>query len=152
MATMKGRKHEGATERMVALFAEIQNPKRAKTVIANRLRRGETIPGIGQPLYPAGDPRATVLMQLAESAGNTTERRLIQAITEGVSELLPDFPNLDFGLVALARAYRLPESAPFVLFTLGRTVGWIAHALEQYALDEIIRPRAIYTGQAPSRQ
>jgi citrate synthase len=149
MATLKGRKHGGATERVSALFAETQTPKRVKTVLANRLRRGETVPGIGHPLYPAGDPRATMLMQLAESSGNAQEQRLIRAIAEGGSELLFDFPNLDFGLVALARAYRLPESSPLVLFALGRTAGWIAHALEQYASGELIRPRAIYTGPSP---
>jgi DNA-binding LytR/AlgR family response regulator len=34
-------------------------------------------------------------------------------------------------------------------FALGRTVGWIAHAIEQYADDQIIRPRARYIGPVP---
>ena len=58
-------------------------------------------------------------------------------------------PNLDFGLVALAQAHGLPEDAPLILFALGRTVGWIAHAIEQYASGELIRPRAAYTGPGP---
>jgi citrate synthase len=36
-----------------------------------------------------------------------------------------------------------------VLFALGRTVGWIAHAMEQYAVHSLIRPRAAYTGPSP---
>jgi len=63
--------------------------------------------------------------------------------------VLHELPNLDFGLVALARAYGLPPYAPLVLFALGRTVGWIAHAIEQYACGELIRPRASYTGPVP---
>jgi citrate synthase len=64
-------------------------------------------------------------------------------------ELLHDLPNLDFGLAALARTYRLPERAPLILFALGRTVGWVAHAIEQYSTGELIRPRARYTGPEP---
>ena len=37
------------------------------------------------------------------------------------------------------------DHAPFALFALGRTAGWIAHALEQYERDRLIRPRARYT-------
>ena len=149
MATLKGRRHGGATERVAALFEEAGNPRRARAAIANRLRRGESLPGFGHPLYPAGDPRAALLMRLAEASGNEAERRLVRALAKAGSELLHEPPNLDFGLAALARAYGLPDRAPLVLFALGRTVGWIAHAIEQYSTGELIRPRARYTGPAP---
>ena len=55
-------------------------------------------------------------------------------------------PNIDFGLAALARVLKLPEEAPMTIFTLGRTVGWLAHALEQQDTGRLIRPRARYTG------
>jgi citrate synthase len=119
-------------------------------VVANWLRRGETLPGFGHPLYPAGDPRAALLLRLAEDAGNAAERQRIRALSKAVNELLHDYPNLDFGLTALARAFNLPDHAPLVLFALGRTVGWIAHALEQYATGRLIRPRARYIGPPPS--
>jgi len=35
-----------------------------------------------------------------------------QALSHAARELLHDFPNLDFGLVALARTCRLPDHAP----------------------------------------
>ncbi|MBK8035076.1 MAG: hypothetical protein IPK17_37350 [Chloroflexi bacterium] len=50
---------------------------------------------------------------------------------------------------SLARVLALPEDAPLTLFALGRTAGWIAHAVEQYATGELIRPRAVYTGSKP---
>ena len=43
----------------------------------------------------------------------------------------------------------LPEQAPVLLFALGRTIGWIAHAIEEYASGQLIRPRARYTGPMP---
>ena len=149
LATLKGSLHGGATERVAALLAEVQTPRRATAVLASRLRRGERIPGFGHPLYPRGDPRAALLLRLAEASGNRAEWRLVRSLRSAGARLLDDLPNLDFGLVALARAYRLPEPAPLLLFALGRTVGWIAHAIEQYADGHLIRPRARYTGPVP---
>jgi citrate synthase len=149
MATLKGHRHGGGSERVAALFAETTKPRRARAVMANRLRHGESIPGFGHPLYPAGDPRAALLMRLAEASGNKAEWELVQGLSSAGSELLHDLPNLDFGLVALARTYGLPDRAPLILFALGRTIGWIAHVIEQYATGELIRPRALYTGPAP---
>ncbi|MBZ5726065.1 MAG: helix-turn-helix domain-containing protein [Acidobacteriia bacterium] len=150
LATLKGRRHGGETERVAALFREAGSPQRARAVVAGRLRRGERVPGFGHPLYPAGDPRAARLLRLAEASGNEAAWRLVRALRKAGWELLHDLPNLDFGLAALARAYGLPGRAPLVLFALGRTVGWIAHAIEQYATGELIRPRARYTGPDPA--
>ena len=61
-----------------------------------------------------------------------------------------DKPTIDFALVALARALKLPSDAPLTLFALGRTIGWVGQAIEQYARDEIIRPRARYVGPPPN--
>ena len=107
------------------------------------------MPGFGHPLYPAGDPRAALLMRLAEASGNKAEWKLVRALSRAAFELLHELPNLDFGLAALARTYGLPQHAQLVLFALGRTVGWIAHAMEQYASGELIRPRAKYDGPMP---
>jgi citrate synthase len=63
--------------------------------------------------------------------------------------LTRDRPNLDFGLAAVTRAFALPDEAPLVLFAVGRTVGWIAHAMEEYASGRLIRPRARYVGPPP---
>ena len=58
-------------------------------------------------------------------------------------------PNVDAALAALACALDLPRGAASLIFALGRTVGWIAHALEQYE-GRMIRPRARYTGKPPA--
>jgi citrate synthase len=149
MATLKGYKHGGAGERVQTLLADADTPKDARDVIANRLRRGQPPPGFGHPLYPSGDPRALLLLRLAESSGNDTEWRRVRNVLKAGSELLDDHPNLDFGLAAVTRAYKLPAQAPVILFALGRTVGWIAHAIEEYGSGRLIRPRARYTGPAP---
>jgi citrate synthase len=149
LATLKGHRHGGATERLSALFAEVGTPERSRAVVVNRLRRGESLPGFGHPLYPAGDPRATLLLKMAEAAGNKAAWRLVRHLATAGSKVLQARPNLDFGLVAVAWTYGLPDHSPLVLFALGRTIGWIGHAIEQYATGEMIRPRARYTGPPP---
>jgi citrate synthase len=64
--------------------------------------------------------------------------------------VLGEAPTVDFALVAMARALGLPSGAALTLFAIGRTLGWIGHAIEQYEKDAIIRPRAKYVGVLPA--
>jgi citrate synthase len=150
LAALKGARHGGHTRRMEAIFREAGNAGNARPALADRLRRGEQIPGTGHALYPDGDPRGRALLNLArEVAPGSPAVALAQAIADAMKELLREHPNLDFGLVALARALDLPPDTPLALFALGRTIGWIGHAIEEYAQDRLIRPRAAYVGEAP---
>lgn len=151
LAALKGIRHGGHTERMEALFREAGSAEGARRALADRLRRGEQIPGFGLPLYPDGDPRGAALLDLAaEIAPGSPSVACAQALAEAGRELLREHPTIDFGLVALARALDLPERTPLALFALGRTIGWIGHALEEYALGRLIRPRATYVGPMPA--
>lgn len=150
LAALKGARHGGHTQRMEAIFREAGTAERARQTLVDRLRRGEEIPGTGHSLYPEGDPRGKALLALAaEVAPGSPAVALAQALAEAVRELLGEHPNLDFGLVALARALELPRDTPLALFALGRTIGWIGHAIEEYAANRLIRPRAAYVGEAP---
>jgi len=149
LATLKGYKHGGASERTLSLVRQVDSARAARTAIVDRLRQGERVPGFGHPLYPNGDPRGAVLLRLAEASGNDAAWRPFRYLVKAGAELLNDEPNLDFGLAAVTRAYRLPDDAPFLLFALGRMIGWIAHAMEEYASGHLIRPRARYTGPTP---
>jgi citrate synthase len=109
------------------------------------------MPGFGHPLYPDGDIRADMLLQAIREASPGPAPGLLrdQAVAIAVHELTGQQLNIDFALVAAARALKLPAEAPLALFALGRTLGWIAHAQEQYQQPELIRPRARYTGEPP---
>jgi citrate synthase len=150
LAALQGSKHGGHTERVEALFREVGQANQVRATIASRLRRGEGIPGFGHKLYPEGDPRGKLL--LADiTALFPHKTALAQAIVSEVQQTIGQYPTIDFALVTLAQALDLPQGAAIALFALGRTAGWIGHAIEQYSLDQLIRPRARYTGPTPER-
>ena len=64
-------------------------------------------------------------------------------------ELIHETSTIDFALVALQRALKLPSGSALTLFAIGRSIGWIGHAIEQYGREELIRPRAKYVGVMP---
>lgn len=116
----------------------------------SRLKRGETLPGFGHPLYPASDPRATAILEILEKRfGRQPALDLAEEIMAAAWDAIGLAPNIDFALGTLGRALALPRHSPFAIFAIGRSAGWIAHAQEQYRLPELIRPRARYVGDEP---
>ena len=150
LAALQGAKHGGYTDQVEAFLREVETPDRARTIITHRLKRGELLPGFGHPLYPDSDPRGRALLALTSKAfPNSTAVALGKAIATHVRRSIDQHPTIDFALAVLARTLTLPPGAGLALFALGRTIGWIGHAIEQYQLDQLIRPRAQYTGPAP---
>lgn len=149
LAAFRGRRHGGASEEVDLLFREAEQTRDCRKAVASRLRSLGFVPGFGHRLYAEGDPRARKLISLAKASGSQPELKLARGLIDAAQSLTGEQPNLDFGLATLARALRLPGEAPIALFALGRTVGWIAHAIEQYGDDQLIRPRARYIGPVP---
>jgi citrate synthase len=148
LSALSGRFHGGETARAEGLLLELIEGDNPMAVMAGRLARGERLPGFGQPLYPEGDPRAAaILAALAQAAPDAYP--LIETAAAAGFRLIGRRPNVDFALAATATALELPRSAGLGLFIIGRTVGWIAHAIEQYESGALIRPRARYLGPIP---
>ncbi|MFC2967073.1 citrate/2-methylcitrate synthase [Acidimangrovimonas pyrenivorans] len=143
LSALGGPLHGGTTSLVEALMDEISAPADVAGLIETRFRRGDGVPGFGHRLYPDGDPRARALLGLLPpEPGRET---LVATMAESAGR----HPNLDFALVAIRRALALPRGAALALFAIGRTAGWIAHALEQRDEDGLIRPRARYVGVSP---
>jgi citrate synthase len=149
LAALQGYKHGKNTEQVAAFVREVGEARYARIVIAERLQRGEKLAGFGHWLYQDEDPRATVLLTLLRQSQHPDDEvmKMIEAIIEETHKVIGKAPNIDFALVAVEYALRLPRGAALMLFALGRTAGWIAHALEQSG--EMIRPRARYVGRLP---
>jgi citrate synthase len=147
LAALEGTRHGGTTARIEAAWEQLRRARDLRAALADRLRRGEAIEGFGHRLYARGDPRAAVLLELLPSSKAAAFARDFAAAAQRV---LGEAPTVDFALVAVARSLGLPSGAALTLFAIGRTIGWIAHALEQYSQAAIIRPRAKYVGEAPA--
>ncbi len=148
LATLTGPLHGAASERVEALVAEIARPEAAARVLHDRMRRGEQIPGFGHPLYPGGDPRARPILESArELAPRAPALRTVLALVDAMRAAGRPPPNVDAALVALSAALELPAGSGPGLFAVGRTAGWVAHVLEQYQADYVVRPRARYAAE-----
>jgi citrate synthase len=151
LAALEGPKHGGASARAGAMLTSLRHERRVDTAIAERLRRGEPLESFGHPLYRHGDPRASALLELLrEHWGKSAELAFVTSVARAATAATGEPPNLDFALAALSRVLRLPPESPLVLFAIGRSIGWVAHAIEQYATNQLIRPRAKYVGVAPA--
>jgi citrate synthase len=148
LSALSGDRHGGETARAEGLLRELLDGDDPMAVMTGRLARGERLPGFGQPLYPDGDPRATAILAVLVHAAPELHALTTTAAEIGL-RLIGRHPNVDFGLAAAAIGLGLPRSAALGLFVIGRTVGWIAHAIEQYESGILIRPRARYLGPRP---
>ncbi len=83
---------------------------------------------------------------LREAVGEHPLLATTEQLTDATETLDVGPPNAAFALACLARVGEMPDGSASALFTLGRTAGWMAHVLEQYNRDQLLRPRAQYGG------
>jgi len=147
LSALSGPRHGGAANRVEALVQEIGEPEAARRVVNERASRGDPVEGFGHPLYPGGDPRGQVLLELASALAPRAEGvRTCLALVDAMDRDGRGGVTLDAGLVALAAALGLPAGSAVGVFAVARSAGWIAHAVEQYEAGYLVRPRARYLG------
>ena len=144
LAALNGPLHGRASRAITALADDLAHGADAIEALRAWLGEGRAVPGFGHRLYPRGDVRATALL------GRLTLPPAYANLLAAAETVLDERPNVDFALAALAAAHNLPETAPMEIFALARTVGWLAHMLEQAQSGALIRPRARYVGPKPA--
>lgn len=153
LSALSGPRHGGESLRVWAMIDAAMASDDMHGVLQRRLTQpgliqgyGSQLPGFGHPLYPDGDPRGRMLIQMLEAQAGNAEIAALLALADIASELTGQAPNIDFALAAIEHAFGLARGASQTLFALGRCAGWIAHAIEQAASGQLIRPRARYVG------
>src|SRR5437879_12891042 len=165
VATLKGPRHGGANEDVLAMLHAIGDPAEAEAFVGERLgaraalsrqERGDPkarVPGFGHRVYRVDDARARVLRAMAETMAEATGRRRLFEVAERVYDAMrarTSLPaNVDFVSAGVYDPLGIPPDFCTSIFAVGRIAGWCAHALEQYADNRLIRPRADYYGPAP---
>jgi citrate synthase len=157
LGALKGPLHGGAPGPALDVVFEIGNPERAEAVLRAKLDRGERLMGFGHRVYRVRDPRADVLAAAAErlyaadadrdlyGLALEVERTALRLLAEYKPDRRLD-TNVEFYTALLLHGLGLPTGLFTPTFALGRVAGWAAHALEQRALDHLIRPQSEYVG------
>jgi citrate synthase len=165
IGTLKGPRHGGANEDVLAMLQEIGAPNRADPYIRARLAARERmskaeradprnrIPGWGHPVYRVDDPRAAHLRaigrRLAERTGATDFYETADAAYRVMKTETTLPVNVDFFSAVIYQALDIPIDLCTSIFATSRIAGWCAHIMEQYADNRLIRPRAHYIGPGP---
>jgi citrate synthase len=151
LATLDGPLHGGASASIHRALAEAER-EGSGTVLSRFLSEGRSLPGFGHLRYPGGDPRGRVLLdQLAATPPDAERWALVAEFLAASARGTPVPPNVDFALAALSFTAGMEADAGEAVLAIARTVGWIAHALEEYAEEpRRFRPQAVYFGPDPA--
>ncbi|MBB5937576.1 citrate synthase [Streptomyces zagrosensis] len=143
--------HGAASGLAHRMLTEALDRGSAAAVVADQLRAGGRVPGLGHRIYPAQDPRAQALFGLLADVPGAADAlaaaREVEATAAHRTEL---HANVDLALAVLTVSSGMPTEAGETMFAVGRVAGWIAHALEEYAERPLrMRPSGQYRGPKP---
>ncbi|SEC31071.1 citrate synthase [Streptomyces sp. 2131.1] len=151
LGVLEGPLHGAASGLAHRMLAEVLERGGAAPVVADHLRAGRRVPGLGHRLYTGEDPRARTLFGLLARIPQAGPA--LAAAREVVATTARDTPlhaNVDLALAVLSVASGMPAEAGETIFAISRTAGWIAHALEEYGERPLrMRPSGHYTGPRP---
>ncbi len=151
LSTLKGPLHAGARMCVMEMLDDISSPENAEDHVLNLISKKEKVMGFGHRVYKTHDPRDRIYKKLAKRLADhgdpkwfeiaeiieaTVQRELVEKREK------PIYPNLDFYSAVTYKYIEIPETLATAMFAIGRVSGWIAHVLEQYADNRLIRPRA----------
>jgi len=161
IACLWGPAHGGANEACLQMLEEIGDASRIGEFIAKVKDKhsGVRLMGFGHRVYKNHDPRAKLMRETCHEVLNELglhNDRLFKLAIALEKIALEDpyfverklYPNVDFYSGIVQRALGIPVSMFTCIFSLARTVGWIAQWQEMIADPEykIGRPRQLYKG------
>ncbi len=150
VGALKGPLHGGANEKVIEMTAEIGTPEKTESYIGDLLANRQKVTGFGHRVYRTMDPRAKILKEMAHKFIRTEKEREIFEILDKTEEMMRErknlYPNVDLYSGLALNHVGIPSYLFTPVFAVGRAPGWLAHILEQYADNRIIRPRADYIG------
>lgn len=154
ISALKGPLHGGANERVMKMLTEIGEVEHVESYIREKLNRKEKIMGFGHRVYRQGDPRAKHLKEMSRKLTSITGETKWYEMSTKIEEIvtgeksLP--PNVDFYSASVYHSLGIDHDLFTPIFAVSRVSGWLAHILEQYDNNRLIRPRAEYVG--PEKQ
>ncbi|MHA1482657.1 MAG: citrate/2-methylcitrate synthase, partial [Candidatus Heimdallarchaeaceae archaeon] len=161
LGTLKGPIHGGARLAVMNMISEIGTADKTEGYILHLIKNKQKIMGFGHRVYRTMDPRAKIFKkmakELAEENGDMNWYQIGEIMEEVVTREIvekkgkPIYPNVDFYAGIIYKYLNFPPKLATAIFAIGRISGWLAHCLEQYADNRLIRPRAKYIGEHNKR-
>lgn len=152
VGTLSGSLHGGANANVMRMLQEIDDADEEPVEWVKRaLDEGRRVAGFGHRVYNVKDPRAKILgersEELGEAAGVTKWYEMSTEIEEFMFNEKGLAPNVDFYSASTYYTMGIPLDIYTPIFAVSRVGGWVAHVLEQYTDNRLIRPRARYVGE-----
>jgi citrate synthase len=151
VGTLSGALHGGANQNVMRMLLEVdESDLEPLDWVEQALEEGRRVAGFGHRVYDVKDPRAKILGErseaLGEAAGDSKWVEYSAAIEQFMKEEKGLAPNVDFYSASMYYQMGIPIDIYTPIFAVSRVGGWIAHVLEQWEDNRLIRPRARYTG------
>jgi citrate synthase len=150
IGALTGELHGGASERVMDMLLDVDNPAEVEAYIQGMLFDHKKIMGFGHRIYVAEDPRSRHLRKISRALCERIERmelyrkcRRIQSVVHNEKKI---YPNVDFYAAIVLNALGIPKEFFTPFFASSRVSGWTAHILEQYSDSVLLRPTSRYIG------
>jgi citrate synthase len=157
LGTLKGVLHGGARLAVLEMLDEIEEPEKAEDHVLNLISNKKRVMGFGHRVYKTFDPRGVIFKQITKDIAEDTGDLRWYSIAENIEATVlrefvekrkkPIYPNVDFYAGVLYKYLDIPPLLSTAVFAIGRISGWVAHCIEQFADNRLIRPRARYAGE-----
>lgn len=151
VSSLKGPLHGGANEKAMEMLLKIGDVSNTDAYVRSALQRGEKLMGFGHRVYKIVDPRTPILKKVLDGIVREHPQYVKWRDIAGKAEevmwkerKIP--PNVDFYMAPIFYSLGIPIPLDTPLFAAARSVGWVAHYIEQIKDNKLIRPRAEYTG------
>ena len=143
-ATLTSPKLGGRISRAEAYVTQVRRQGNPQALAKTLLERGLELPGFEKDASPSEFVRARDLIEAAPHMGAD-----LKAVLRVGEEMTGRSVGMSLALALIGRHLDLPREAPLTLYGIGRSAGWLAHAIEQMQTGASPKARLRYIGVYP---
>ncbi len=143
-ATLTSPRLGGRISRAEAYVGQVRRHGNPQLVAKTLLGQGLELPGFEKDPAPSEHVRAQNLIDAAPHMGED-----LKAILKVGEDMTGHPAGMSLALALIGRHLDLPREAPLTLYGIGRSAGWLAHAIEQMHTGASPRARLRYIGEHP---
>ncbi|MEM2237158.1 MAG: citrate/2-methylcitrate synthase [Candidatus Caldarchaeum sp.] len=158
IGALKGPLHSGANERALEMLMSIGSPEKAEKYVLEQPVAKKKIMGFGHRVYKTFDLGAVIYKKYLEQLSEIKKDYTLLNIANKLGEVMVRelgmksvIPNIDLYSGPVFHLLGLEKEIFTPMFAVARSVGWIAHVLEYWEDNRVIRPRAVYVGPSPRK-